>query len=81
VEQAFGHLAALGHERIGLILGPADHMPSRRKRAAFEAAAAAGGLGFEPEWVERAMFSLEGGQAAAARLIGRGSPGSCAAAT
>jgi DNA-binding LacI/PurR family transcriptional regulator len=75
VEQAFGHLAALGHERIGLILGPADHMPSRRKRAAFEAAATAGGLGFEPEWVERAMFSLEGGQAAAARLIGRGITG------
>ena len=23
--QAFGHLAALGHERIGLVLGPEDH--------------------------------------------------------
>src|SRR6201981_1093943 len=58
VEQAFGHLAALGHERIGLILGPADHMPSRRKHAAFEAAAIASGLTYEENWIERAMFSL-----------------------
>src|ERR1051326_8587989 len=35
VEQAYGHLASLGHERIGLVVGPADHMPSRRKLAAF----------------------------------------------
>src|SRR5487761_635114 len=31
VEQAYGHLASLGHERLGLILGPLDHVPSRRK--------------------------------------------------
>ena len=35
VEQAFRHLAALGHERIGLVVGPADHLPSQRKLAAF----------------------------------------------
>src|SRR5947209_6193 len=75
VEQAFGHLAALGHERIGLILGPADHMPSRRKQAAFEAAAASSGVAYEADWIERAMFSLEGGQAAASRLIARGITG------
>ncbi len=75
VEQSFGHLAALGHERIGLILGPPDHMPSRRKKAAFEATAAVAGVAIEPEWIERAMFSLEGGQAAAARLISRGVTG------
>ena len=33
--QSFRHLASLGHERIGLVLGPEDHMPSRRKLAAF----------------------------------------------
>ena len=33
--QAFGHLASLGHQRIGLVVGPEDHMPSRRKLAAF----------------------------------------------
>src|SRR5580658_3950680 len=34
-EQAFRHLASLGHERIGLVVGPEDHMPSRRKQSAF----------------------------------------------
>jgi len=75
VEQAFGHLAALGHERIGLILGPSDHMPSRRKLAAFEQAAGQIGLAYESGWVERTMFSLEGGQAAANRLLDRGITG------
>ena len=41
MEQAYAHLAYLGHERIGLILGPSDHVPSRRKLAAFEAVASA----------------------------------------
>ena len=36
MEQAYTHLASLGHERIGLILGPPDHVPSRRKLVAFE---------------------------------------------
>ncbi len=39
MEQAYSHLADLRHERIGLVLGPPDHMPSRRKLAAFERAA------------------------------------------
>jgi len=76
MEQAYGHLAYLGHERIGLILGPADHVPSRRKLAAFEAMAArATGRELAGELVERTRFSLEGGHAAATRLIGRGVTG------
>ncbi|WP_443047207.1 IS1634 family transposase [Streptomyces sp. KMM 9044] len=39
VEQAWRHLASLGHERIGLVLGPADHVPSARKLAAVRAVA------------------------------------------
>ena len=35
VDQAVGHLVSLGHERIGIVLGPTDHMPSARKLAAF----------------------------------------------
>ena len=66
VEQAYGHLVSLGHERIGLILGPRDHVPSARKLAAYQT------LSHDPRLVERTMFSMEGGQAAAARLIGRG---------
>ena len=30
-EQALNHLRSLGHERIGVLLGPSDHVPSRRK--------------------------------------------------
>ena len=67
--QAFAHLASLGHQRIGLVVGPEDHMPSRRKLAAFTslAAAAFGASAVVP--VEHALFSLEGGQAATARLL------------
>ncbi|WP_433241050.1 LacI family DNA-binding transcriptional regulator [Streptosporangium sp. CA-135522] len=65
-EMALGHLRSLGHERIGMVLGPPDHVPSRRK---LEAA------GLPLEFVEHTMFSLEGGHAAAARLIRRGVTG------
>ncbi|TWP52648.1 LacI family transcriptional regulator [Lentzea tibetensis] len=67
VEQAFGHLTSLGHTRIGAVLGPPDHVPSRRKLAALQRLA--GGLRLE---VEHTMFSLEGGQAAASRLVRNG---------
>jgi DNA-binding LacI/PurR family transcriptional regulator len=72
MEQAYGHLASLRHERIGLVLGPPDHVPSRRKLAAFEAVARAAGGAHTAELVERTMFSLEGGHAAATRLIRQG---------
>src|SRR6201986_4924669 len=65
VEQAVAHLRSLGHERIGIVLGPADHVPSARKLAAFE------GLG--GQLIERTIFSTEGGQAAAMKLLRRGS--------
>ncbi|MEJ1199615.1 MULTISPECIES: LacI family DNA-binding transcriptional regulator [unclassified Streptomyces] len=75
VEQSWRHLASLGHERIGLVLGPSDHIPSRRKLAAAQDAAHAMNAELPDEFVERAMFSLEGGQAAAARLLERGVTG------
>ncbi|MFE1381816.1 LacI family DNA-binding transcriptional regulator [Streptomyces sp. NPDC058740] len=75
VEQAWRHLASLGHERIGMVLGPADHVPSRRKLAAARAAAAAAGTEWTDEFVERSIFSLEGGQAATTRLLQRGVTG------
>jgi DNA-binding LacI/PurR family transcriptional regulator len=74
-EQAMGHLISLGHQRIGAVLGVADHVPSRRKLAALRACAARAGLAFDDAHVENALFSLEGGQAAAARLLERGMTG------
>jgi DNA-binding LacI/PurR family transcriptional regulator len=71
--QSFRHLASLGHERIGLVLGPEDHMPSRRKLAAFTEHARQAGLSVAP--VEHALFSLEGGQAATTRMLRQGVTG------
>ncbi|MBZ6210743.1 LacI family DNA-binding transcriptional regulator [Streptomyces olivaceus] len=75
VEQSWRHLVSLGHERIGLVLGPSDHIPSRRKLAAARQAAEAMDAVLPDTHVERAMFSLEGGQAAATRLLDRGVTG------
>jgi DNA-binding LacI/PurR family transcriptional regulator len=71
--QAFTHLSALGHDRIGLVLGPEDHMPSRRKLAAFTDAAQRARISVAP--VEHALFSLEGGQAATTRMLRQGVTG------
>ena len=65
--QAFRHLASLGHERIGLVVGPEDHMPSRYKLAAFTDHAQRAGFTVAP--VEHTLFSIEGGQAAATRML------------
>ncbi|GAA2119131.1 LacI family DNA-binding transcriptional regulator [Kitasatospora saccharophila] len=75
VEQAFGHLRQLGHTKIGLVLGPLDHMPSQRKLAAARAVVAKLGLDLPDQHVERALFSLEGGQAATTRLLRQGVTG------
>ncbi len=66
VNIAVSHLRSLGHRRIGLVLGPPDHVPSGRKQAAFAA------LEGQDAAVEHTFFSLEGGQAAAALLLNRG---------
>ncbi|RAJ46286.1 LacI family transcriptional regulator [Kitasatospora sp. SolWspMP-SS2h] len=75
VAQAFGHLATLGHERIGLMVGPEDHIPSRRKLAAFRCQYALRGGEPRPEWVAHALFGLEGGHAAVGRLLEAGVTG------
>lgn len=75
MDLAVTHLAQLGHRRIGLAVGPDRFFPSRRKVEGFTKVMARS-LGGAPEdyrsWVEYSLFSLEGGHAAAARLIDRG---------
>jgi LacI family transcriptional regulator, repressor for deo operon, udp, cdd, tsx, nupC, and nupG len=78
VRQAYGHLRSLGHTRIGMVLGPEDHVPSSRKLTEYLRLAAETSAGgeFEPgEDVERTLFSMEGGQAATTRLLRRGVTG------
>ncbi len=75
VEQAFGHLSSLGHTRIGLLVGPRDHVPSRRKVERARVLAANAGLQLGADDIVHAMYSLEAAQAAAVRLIARGITG------
>jgi DNA-binding LacI/PurR family transcriptional regulator len=71
-EMALGHLLALGHRHVGLLLGPPDHVPSRRKLAAFRRFGQVNGVTGR---VEHTMFSVEGGHAGALRLIDAGVTG------
>lgn len=73
-QQALVHLEALGHERIGLILGPVGHVPSARKLAGFADFWTARAVAQET-WrplVAHAMFSLEGGSTAVGGLLAQG---------
>jgi DNA-binding LacI/PurR family transcriptional regulator len=72
VEQAMAHLTALGHRRIGLLLGPADHMPSRRKLASYLSLLGDSLTGGTEPLVGHAMFGLESGQATTAGLLRQG---------
>lgn len=74
-EQALGHLAQLGHERIGLLLGPSDHVPSRRKLAAALATAQRLGVDLPDDRIVHSFYSLESGQTAAAKLLAAGVTG------
>ena len=75
IEQAMGHLLSLGHSRIGLLIGPPDHVPSQRKLAAARAVAAKAGISLEPDQIAHSHYSLEGAQAASMRLLEAGVTG------
>lgn len=78
VDLAVRHLASLGHTRIGLATGPRRFIPSQRKIDGFREAMArhlparAQAAGSD---IELSLFTVEGGQAAAAALIRRGCTG------
>jgi DNA-binding LacI/PurR family transcriptional regulator len=75
VEQAMAHLISLGHKDIGLLLGPADHVPSERKLRAGQDFAARSGITMADDRVVHSLYSLEAGQAAAGRLLRAGVTG------
>jgi DNA-binding LacI/PurR family transcriptional regulator len=73
MELALTHLVQLGHKQIGLAIGPDRYVPVVRKIQGFRASMKALlGRDDVDELVERTMFSVEGGDTAAARLIERG---------
>ena len=74
VRQALSHLFSLGHERVGLLLGPPDHVPSQLKLEA--ARRVARERGHEQDLaVVHSQYSLEAGQASCAALLDAGVTG------
>jgi alanine racemase len=74
-EHAVRHLAALGHRRIGFVSGPHRFTPVRRRLDGYEQTMRTL-LGADPadlaELTELSLFGVEGGHAAADRLLDRG---------
>ncbi len=72
MDLAVAHLVSLGHTKIGLALGPARFVPVVRKVTGFAAAVRSRLSTDEVEdRIEYSLFSVEGGAAAALRLIDR----------
>ncbi|MCS0638908.1 LacI family transcriptional regulator [Streptomyces sp. LP05-1] len=75
---AVRHLVELGHERIGLAIGPTRYVPARRKAEGFTAALgeSLGVSGAAAELlVKPTLFGVEGGHAAADELLDLGCTG------
>lgn len=80
VEAGLHHVRQLGHERIGLALGHARYTPVRRKAAAFrrltgDDAPIVAPDGVSGRLVQCTAYTVEGGGAAAQRLIEAGVTG------
>lgn len=68
-ELAVRHLADLGHTRIGMACGPLRYQPTQRRLVGFRRGLGGTGLPDDPELVVESLYSVEGGQAAATRLL------------
>ena len=77
IELAVQHLTSLGHKRIGFACGPDRYVPAQRKLAAFASSVAEPALKANGVTgiVEQSLFSVEGGHAAATRLLAEGVTG------
>jgi DNA-binding LacI/PurR family transcriptional regulator len=69
---AVKHLSSLGHTKIGLLLGPTDHVPSNLKLVGARELAAEQGWSWNPQWVVHSQYSVEAAQASTAALLASG---------
>ncbi len=77
---AYRHLRELGHQRIGLLIGPTCYTPVQRKLAGFVDAVRADGVDDDvDERVIETIFTLDGGFTGAQRLLDGGVTGIVAA--
>ncbi|NEC10501.1 LacI family DNA-binding transcriptional regulator [Streptomyces sp. SID7909] len=74
VQQAMLHLEGMGHERIGLLVGPSGHVPSVRKLRGFAQFWQSRGVerGRWAPWVGHSLFALEAGARTIADLLDQG---------
>jgi LacI family transcriptional regulator len=63
------HLIALGHRRIGFIMGHPDHGSSHDRLAGYRSALDRNGIGYDETLVERGLYDFESGYACARRLL------------
>ncbi|MTV25939.1 LacI family DNA-binding transcriptional regulator [Nitriliruptoraceae bacterium ZYF776] len=70
--QAVGHLAALGHRRIGLAIGPRRYVHTEELLTGYREGLDAAGLPRDDGLVAEALYGIEGGHASGDRLLGVG---------
>lgn len=63
------HLIALGHRRIGFIIGHTNHTASDLRLYGYRRALDRAGLAFEPKYVRPGLFDFASGEAAADMLL------------
>lgn len=71
-EQAVSHLHQLGHRRIGLLMGGRGHLPSQRKIFGAQRKLEQLGCDLDDDLIVRGLYSIEAGQAGAAKLLTAG---------
>jgi DNA-binding LacI/PurR family transcriptional regulator len=78
MELAVAHLAHLGHRRIGLAVGQERFVPVIRKTEGYRRGMAEHlGVTDVDDWIVNTIFTVEGGEAAAKRLLDRGCTAIC----
>ena len=69
--QAVAHLIDFGHQRIGIVSGPKDHLQGAERLVGYQQALTDAGLPVQPELIVEAPFTAEGGYSGTMALLER----------